>query len=145
MNDSTVPMDIGRARNHPFRGGGQARGQLALTDPPKTRGACFNCREEGHFARNCPRKGRNRVNLIDFEEDPYEGPPPKDRVATLKAELSAMTLQEKEQLAQTIQSKIVAHLVPPTCTNSRKSGTTRLSAEETSKWVRLTADPPKAT
>ena len=99
MNDSAVPMDIGRARNRPFRGGGQARGWLALTDPPKTRGACFNCGEEGHFARNCPRKGRNRVNLIDFEEDPYEGPPPKDHVATLKAELSAMTLQEKEQLA----------------------------------------------
>ena len=91
-------MDIGRARNRPFRGGGQARGRLALIDPPKTRGACFNC-GEGHFARNCPRKGQNRVNLIDFKEDPYEQQPPKDHVATLKAELSAMTLQEKEQLA----------------------------------------------
>ena len=49
--------------------------------------------------RSSSQKGRNWVNLIDFEEDPYEGPSPKDRVATLKAELSAMTLQEKEQLA----------------------------------------------
>ena len=92
MNDSAVPMDIGRARNRPFRGGGQMQEQLALTDPPKTRGACFNCGEEGHFAQNCPRKGQNRINLIDFEKDSYEEPPPKDCVATLKAKLSAMTL-----------------------------------------------------
>ena len=99
MNDSTVSMDIGRARNRPFREGGQMWGWLALADPPKTRGAFFNCRKEGHFAQNCPRKGWNRVNLIDFEEGSYEETPPKDHVATLKAELSAMTLQEKEQLA----------------------------------------------
>ena len=92
MNDSAVPMDIGRARNWPFRGGGQTQWRLVLTDPPKTRGACFNCGEDGYFMQNCLKKGQNQVNLIDFKEDPYEEPPPRDHVATLKAELSAMTL-----------------------------------------------------
>jgi Retrotransposon gag protein/Zinc knuckle len=99
MNDSAVPMDIGRTK-YRSRGGGPMRGRQAATDnPPRIRGPCFNCEEEGHFAWNCPRKGQNRVNLIDLEEDPYEEMPQQDRVAAIKAGLAAMTIKEKEQLA----------------------------------------------
>src|SRR5712691_8664625 len=39
---------------------------------------------------------------------------------------------------QTIQSKIFAFLVPPTCTNACKSGTTRQPADGMYLWVRPT-------
>jgi hypothetical protein len=39
---------------------------------------------------------------------------------------------------QTIQSKIVAHLVPPTCTDGCECGTTQLSAKKMHIWVWLT-------
>src|SRR5882672_3793864 len=37
-----------------------------------------------------------------------------------------------------VQSKIFAFLVPPTCTNACKSGTTRQPADEMYLWVRPT-------
>ena len=40
-----------------------------------------------------------------------------------------------------VQSKFIAHLVPPTCTNACNSGTTRWLAEGTYKWVWLTYYP----
>ena len=41
-------------------------------------------------------------------------------------------------ILQTIQSKLVAHLVPPVCTNSHKSGTTWWPAEGMYIWVQPT-------
>jgi len=37
-----------------------------------------------------------------------------------------------------LQSKIVAHLVPPTCTNACTCGTTRCAADQMHIWVRPT-------
>jgi len=102
-------MDVDRARAPTFRGRGrgQYRGNVAQTGDRNrpTNGACFQCGEAGHFARNCPSKQRSRINLIDFEDKDnyqYQTPmeAPKARVSQLKDELLSMSNDEREHLAQ---------------------------------------------
>src|SRR6266567_3882886 len=58
MNNQPVPMDLGRTRNPNYRGKGWGyQGNVAQTQRSNTSSnACFQCRNEGHYARNCPQK-----------------------------------------------------------------------------------------
>src|SRR6266699_55130 len=108
MNNQPVPMDLGRTRNPNYRERGRNyQGNVAQTQRPNTRNnTCFQCGNEGHYARNCPQKQRARANLIDFdessnwEETPTLTEEAPDKVAQLKASLGDLSLEEKEQLAQ---------------------------------------------
>ena len=110
MNNQPVSMDLSRSRAPNYRGqgnrglGGRVRGQVAQTNQGRnTNNACFSCGESGHFIRNCPNKKIRNTNLIDlegidFNQSNYKGPEPggSNRIAHLKAELAAMSIQEKE-------------------------------------------------
>jgi DnaJ-class molecular chaperone len=108
-------MDLGRMKsrnNWRARGRGNLRGQWrgrANVADTGQRGAfnCFSCREEGHYAKNCPRcqgKGRTgaKANLINFdpEEDTlYKGSQAEgSRVALVKTEMEAMSFNERQEL-----------------------------------------------
>ncbi len=59
----------------------------------------------GHFARNCPRKRRQaNINLLDFNDDNEITTEPitpvRDKVASVKQQLSSMTDQEWDALAK---------------------------------------------
>jgi len=63
------------------------------------RGACFKCSQMGHFARNCLRKWRQaNINLLDFNDDDEITTEPiapvRDKVASVKQQLSSMTEQK---------------------------------------------------
>jgi len=109
MNNQSVPMDLSRTRNPNYRGRGRNyRGNVAQTQRPNAgNNACFQCGNEGHYARNCPQKQKARANLIDFDENTnweetttMVEDTPQDKVAQLKASLGNLSLEEKEQLAQ---------------------------------------------
>ncbi len=59
----------------------------------------------GHFARNCPRRRKQEnINLLDYEDDEsIQIPPiplPRDKVASVKEQLSSLTNQEQDTLAK---------------------------------------------
>ena len=109
MNNQPVPMDVDRTRapNWQERGEGPARGRAATTQGPPRRnsnGACFQCGQQGHFARNCPmRQRRDYANLIDFNEDDQEyfgSEPSEDNpVEDIKARLACLGKEAKAKLA----------------------------------------------
>src|SRR5258708_30232843 len=68
-------------------------------------GACFECGQMEHFARNCPRKQRQaNINLLNFNDNDEITTEPiapvRDKVALVKQQLSSMTEQERDALAK---------------------------------------------
>jgi len=101
MNNTPVPMDLSRTKAPTWRGrGGNAFGRAAPQNRPPL--ICFQCGKEGHFARNCPQRCF-ATNYAEYDAgaststmEPYE---PRDPIASLKAQLDALTVDEKEKLA----------------------------------------------
>ena len=70
--------------------------------------SCFQCSQQGHFARNCPQRQRRNntyASLIDFNEDDQDyydnyGSQPTNPVDDIKAQLAHLSGDDKAKLAE---------------------------------------------
>ncbi len=133
MNNTPVPMNIDRNRAPTHRQGNyhgqnnycgnnyrgqrnnnhyqsnqtQYNPQGNATTTGNTSNACFQCREEGHYARNCPKHRQSNqynrtANLIDFNNDqnyPDNNVVEEDPVEALQTQLNSLSTKNREKLA----------------------------------------------
>ncbi len=77
---------------------------MATSNPSN---ACFQCREVGHYARNCPKRRPNNqynctANLIDFNDNQSYTDAniiKEDPVKALQAQLNSLSTENREKLA----------------------------------------------
>ncbi len=115
MNNTPVPMDLSRGRAPFNRRGGQpsgqgqwrgARGNMAQTDQqtPRTKGLCFKCRRQGHFARECRSKTQiNNAHYLDDQDDMIGIQPPlqpSNLLSNALATFDSLPNDQKDELIQ---------------------------------------------
>ena len=109
-NNQLVPMDLDQTRaprgNWRGQGRGSLRGNVARAEDAWVQrgiqGACFNCREQGHFTCNCPMK-QKRTNtctaqLIDWSPEDNESDLGTTTVNSIYQQLNTLPKEDQEEL-----------------------------------------------
>ena len=109
-NNQPIPMDLDRTRaprgNWRGWGRGLQRGNIARVNNVRTQwgiqGACFNCREQGHFTHNCPTKQKHAnmhtAQLINWSPEDNKSDSGTTMVDSIYQQLNALPKDDQEEL-----------------------------------------------